>query len=97
MSDGLMKAFPRATFIPFNPRFPDRLADAMTGDAVDTIIVDSTLPDYSISRPDNLLREHWLVSNTVLPVLEIGCQKGDVFRNQGFQQWEQWNGFDIDV
>ncbi len=97
MSKQLTEAFPQACFIPFNPKWRERLAEAKKRSEVDTIIVESTIPDWAIIPPNWLLREHWIVENSIPTILEVGCQRGHVFRDQGYQQLDRWFGMDIDV
>lgn len=92
MSEGLRKTFPRAHFIPFNPLFPQKLAKAKANADIDMIIVDSSLPTL-----DDLQREPWVVANTVIPVLEVGCQSGIIYRQFDPQRQADWYGLDLDV
>ena len=97
MSQELIQAFPNAVMIPFNPLWLKKIEDAKKRADVDMIIVDTNIPDWAIVPPNWLLREKWIVDNSEPDILEIGCQRGHVFRNQGYAQLDRWFGFDIDV
>jgi hypothetical protein len=87
----MRKSFPRATWIPFNPAYQRKLDEATTrGDPM--IIVHTDIPSV-----EGKSREKWVVENTRFPALEIGCQDGHLFRDQGFTDWNNWYGFDLDV
>lgn len=84
--------FPNAAFIPFNPLMETKLKTAKSDPKVDAIICESGLPTI-----DGKTREQWEVENTKLPVLEVGCQDGHLFRDRGFTDWANWYGLDIDL
>ena len=97
MSSGLRNAFPRATYIPFNPLWLEKVEKAKQNEDIEMIIVESSIPDWEIVPANGGCRHKWTIENTIPPILEVGCQKGDIYRGQGYKHMDEWYGVDIDV